>query len=497
MGQGIEERLLLSLRRAEELFRWRYLGVGLIWAWIYCAYATPALFAQREGHSINADGSWLVSAMAVVAAFFVLSLLLRKCRTAPRVGWVLLASGALAVGTVLSAVGGETGGVPLWAGGILTGFGYAGLSVLWAMAFAPLDVEELELAIPLSSLVVIPCVIVFPSLGGVSGVIATALIPLVSGLLLLLSLEKDGAESEGEDATTTVPPADEGRAAMIPPAGEGRAAWVVYFVRTGIVLVLLYVAVGWESSLVPVQDGAQSVLGLDISSLLSNGSTIALAVLFVLFSPKVGFGSMFRWVIPLMIVSVAVFVQPGGSADFVASVVCATCDTLAQVLVFLFAVALAKGRYGSAALALGVANGLLQLGVLLGNLLGSLCRQGFLGADPGIFACVLICLLAAATLVVPLREPDAGAAPGPSEAMESSGLARACRKLQQRFGLSEREVEVMELLAEGRARPYIRERLFISNNTVATHVKHIYAKLDVHSKEELIDLVRSVEPRSW
>ena len=35
---------------------------------------------------------------------------------------------------------------------------------------------------------------------------------------------------------------------------------------------------------------------------------------------------------------------------------------------------------------------------------------------------------------------------------------------------------------------YIEKQLFISKNTVATHIRHIYGKLGIHSKEELIDL---------
>ena len=57
---------------------------------------------------------------------------------------------------------------------------------------------------------------------------------------------------------------------------------------------------------------------------------------------------------------------------------------------------------------------------------------------------------------------------------------------------SDRETEIAFLLAQGRSRPYIREKLFISKNTVATHIKHIYQKLGIHSKEELIDLVTAV-----
>ena len=36
---------------------------------------------------------------------------------------------------------------------------------------------------------------------------------------------------------------------------------------------------------------------------------------------------------------------------------------------------------------------------------------------------------------------------------------------------------------------FIQDELTVSYNTVKTHVSHIYAKLDVHSHQELFDLV--------
>ncbi|MEG1254149.1 MAG: helix-turn-helix transcriptional regulator, partial [Raoultibacter sp.] len=56
--------------------------------------------------------------------------------------------------------------------------------------------------------------------------------------------------------------------------------------------------------------------------------------------------------------------------------------------------------------------------------------------------------------------------------------------------LTPREREICMLLAQGRSIPYIRDALVISRDTVSTHVKHIYTKLDVHSRQELLDLVQ-------
>lgn len=57
--------------------------------------------------------------------------------------------------------------------------------------------------------------------------------------------------------------------------------------------------------------------------------------------------------------------------------------------------------------------------------------------------------------------------------------------------LTEREREVFGLLARGRNARYIQETLVVSYNTVKTHVSHVYAKLGVHSQQELIDVVES------
>ena len=64
---------------------------------------------------------------------------------------------------------------------------------------------------------------------------------------------------------------------------------------------------------------------------------------------------------------------------------------------------------------------------------------------------------------------------------------------REEFDLSERETEVALLIAQGRSKAYIADALCLSENTVRTHAKNVYAKLDVHSKQELIDLLQNRE----
>lgn len=65
------------------------------------------------------------------------------------------------------------------------------------------------------------------------------------------------------------------------------------------------------------------------------------------------------------------------------------------------------------------------------------------------------------------------------------------KQLQETFGLTERETEVASLLLSGRSRPYIRDELMISLNTVHAHARNIFSKCEIHSQQELMDLVRN------
>ena len=62
----------------------------------------------------------------------------------------------------------------------------------------------------------------------------------------------------------------------------------------------------------------------------------------------------------------------------------------------------------------------------------------------------------------------------------------------EKFGLTARETEVFMLWATGHGAKSIEEKLVLSSATVRTHIRHIYEKLDVHSRAELIELLESL-----
>ena len=85
-----------------------------------------------------------------------------------------------------------------------------------------------------------------------------------------------------------------------------------------------------------------------------------------------------------------------------------------------------------------------------------------------------------------------------NEVMDGGGpmSAQIARMVIQSFQraeespLTRRETEVLEQIATGKSRKRIADELFIDLETVKSHIKNIYNKLDVHSKADAIKTAR-------
>lgn len=130
------------------------------------------------------------------------------------------------------------------------------------------------------------------------------------------------------------------------------------------------------------------------------------------------------------------------------------------------------------------------------------CSASFLGLEslnPAVASFLLVVTVVMTAFFLPSRSPDVqlllSDLNGPAHRAidEADGIDGRCAAVGEAYGLSPREVEIMQYLCKGRSRPYIAETLYLSENTVRTHSRRIYGKLDVHDRQELLDLVRGEE----
>ena len=131
-------------------------------------------------------------------------------------------------------------------------------------------------------------------------------------------------------------------------------------------------------------------------------------------------------------------------------------------------------------------------GALVGMLNAHTLGQGDIALTA--VALVAIYLLAMVSLFLfkdkTLRGFDAVAEEGaPAAEQQGDALEARCAHVAEAHGLTPRESEILVHLGQGRTARAISEKLVVSENTVKYHIKSIYQKLDVHSRDEVIDLI--------
>jgi DNA-binding CsgD family transcriptional regulator/multidrug transporter EmrE-like cation transporter len=87
------------------------------------------------------------------------------------------------------------------------------------------------------------------------------------------------------------------------------------------------------------------------------------------------------------------------------------------------------------------------------------------------------------------RRPAAVPVPGPPE---PPAWTEADPALADRLGLTARELEVLQLIAQGLSNREIAARLFVSLNTVKTHAANVFAKLDVQRRTQAVQKAKTL-----
>lgn len=219
------------------------------------------------------------------------------------------------------------------------------------------------------------------------------------------------------------------------------------------------------------------------------GFMLAAAVLwlFTQFSSGIQLELAIRWVFPLMALGLLCTSFPRSLALSVACLILASTHAALEMTMRLQIIGMAKMSQRDEVRAIGLGFFAISLGAVLGEMLFLLFAR--LEVAAGTYFAVAFAYTILVVVASLFQKKDAGlavASPSPT-----ADVAERGERMRRRYGLSNREHEVLLFLLEGRSHPYIRDTLFISKSTVDTHVRHIYRKVGVKSKQELIDLSKS------
>lgn len=379
---------------------------------------------------------------------------------------VLAVAGAVLVGAAPLA------GQGLWAcffsAMLASGVSGALFILLWAEFHSCLDPLGIVVYVSGSFLLGTAGAWVLQELTGVHEAIALAVMPLASVACLRASF------------------------ARIAPMDLPRTSWGRYDFPWRLILVL-----GVYEFAYGVREGTPSFQwdAYPLSVILVTAAVFLLA--FAGFK-RVDFVLVYRSPIPLMICGLAAVPITAALGTLVSDVLVSA----GYALMFLVLTCLLcdlSHRYGVSVLVLCGVQELTAVFRLAGHQVSQLAASGAVPAleDGAALSAVLTVLVILASTVLLLGRSSSapwGAAFFGVGAMarESAGheeLVRRCAQLASAHGLSAREREVLDLVAQGRSPSQIERELVIANGTLKSHMRRIYQKLGIHSKKELLAMV--------
>ena len=96
-----------------------------------------------------------------------------------------------------------------------------------------------------------------------------------------------------------------------------------------------------------------------------------------------------------------------------------------------------------------------------------------------------MCLLA--VVLVPLVRLEFSIVALTAAPPDRSEIEEICAEVAEQFSLSAREAEILLLIARGHTTNSMADKLVISPYTVNTHIRHIYDKMQIHKRSELLN----------
>ncbi len=506
--------------------RLRHVGMGFFWA---CSMLTFRSSILLSGNADSPSLATLVTVLSFVANMTALFLFAARAERSPHfyqripntaVGAVIM------VGLVLLFVAGGASGPGLYLllglGSALTGTGYGFLWGSWAECFGRMHPSRTALYVPLSFLVTAALFL------GISLVANGGLVP---SLLLMLPLPAislwclEGCRKEFPAAS--VPRRRNGTRNL-----EALESLISLLVAS-IILSCLFGFV-WEMAVMAVNSVD------DAHQLPLFGNLIAALgmVAFVLVARKrLDIAVAFRVLVPLIVVLFAVLPFFWQERPVLLNAVMSTCYGIFDVIIWYSVASAAYDFAVSGYVVGGIVRAVSILSRLLGIGIGYLVMLVPDDASSSLVAISVAALYALFMLLIyhfsrerhRTNAPEEAVNsqpphPAPAEtldhknadddtggtsagentsenanegtgesAIDADDESDVLEAIVEDYGLTRREAEVLPFLARGRSARIIAEALFVSESTIRTHTRRILEKTDLHSKQELIDLIDSYQ----
>jgi DNA-binding CsgD family transcriptional regulator len=367
-------------------------------------------------------------------------------------------------------------------GGLLTGIGSAWVLVLWGEYFSTLSISRITTCVLLSFGFSFPLYFLITALPSLIGTIFSSLLLPVCGYLAFIST-RDADALPVEMAAS--------------PKRFAQQTWRAIFA------LLVFGVVFWFS-ITSRASGAVDTYNNQLSVSLFGSAflVVLLTLMAVLLSKKLSYSMILRLILPLTtcgLMFTFLFDSQMSGFGFALSMSAFTCLDIFLLIVVCNA-SHTTGMVPAKAICAGrFFEGLCSpIGIALSGLLSPMIKS----VESSFFILlVVICVLVILSTNVfsnavifeknTVAETEENAVP---IVIDANQFARQCEYALGKYHLSEREGEILAMVSRGRSVPHISSCLHIANSTTKTHIKSIYNKMSVSGRQEMLDVIESLNP---
>ena len=484
-------------------------GFGLFFALNFAAMWLDVMpFVPSESQTPLAASEFFVSSMTLEVSFAFFTLLAHARPSAAERLVFPLSAIPYALGMILLAVISLSPAppLPLWVFcGLLLGWGTGGTFIAWCYAFSLQRTELICPTIIFGTMGAAVLYIVLDFLGASPA--STALVAFMSAIEIMLL--RRGSRSPQRLAVNAPLSSESAR--------KRHVRYVKDYWRTAACTGILGFCVGAVRTLAASLDGFSHLVNVAAMAILFCG-LLAFYTLWNKRPLRISTTSAYRTVAPIGLALFAAMILGGGTYVVVCSGVlfaffgcvtvlgylqCLSASTkreLGAIFAFSFFFTIVWSIYDLghiAAITLVSVFGTSSIATLDTALICA-CLLGFgLFIVQGGFRSITspqearienLDLLRTAAMPLPRKRETATDAPSPVDRITAQ-----VDMLAERHGLTAREAEIAQMVVRGFTVRAISEQLTISENTIRTHTKSLYRKLDIHKKADLASLVAAVE----
>lgn len=371
----------------------------------------------------------------------------------------------------------------------LSGALMVALYLLWMRAFGALPGRDMFLTLFVAQM--LTCAInAFLSLSNTYTVlVASVLLPLVSVVCLRTTKGEEGDPSAGPEGASVPAPASASAPTRLQKGLLVKLAVVVFLWGTIDHLLRGEFDVLLRAQMFTSPFAAAYHVAAFMVVIAAVGCVYGLFA----FKDRFQFGHLYRIIFLLGLASILLLpVVVSGHLPTVGF----ACSVAMYQFVFLFvwiaAASVFRTHCFDAPRFFGIVYGCWSLGSLAGALFSSVLVEHLTVENAGL-ATLGLALAVAVGYTTVFTERDANWLVQIVPFKRKAPFKAKCLAVAREHGLSPRETEIAILIAQGRDSAHIEQKLYLSRSTVQTHRMHIYQKLDIHNRQELLDIIEQFE----